>query len=135
MIKFILILVLGVGASFPAFGEVGKRIRNQVLFKNRLTTGNSEHVNIPHAGVKTFQATGLVSATTGAATILIQGSNVDSSVDADWVLLCTITLTLGTDSVGDGCATNADWRYQRARVSAISGTDAAVNVYVSGGVE
>lgn len=135
MIKFFLILALGFSASLGAQAEIGKRIRNQVLFSGRTTTGNSEHVNIPHAGVKTFQATGAVSASTGAATILIQGSNVDSAVDTDWVLLCTITLSLTTTSVGDGCATNADWRYQRARVSAISGTNAAVNVYVSGGVE
>jgi hypothetical protein len=76
----------------------------------------------------TFQATGTTTASTGAATIKIQGSNVDDV--NSYVDLGTITLTLGTTLTADGFATTAPWRFVRANVTAISGTGASVNVYM-----
>jgi hypothetical protein len=73
-------------------------------------------------GKATYQAaiagTGAVS-----ATVVIEVSN-DS---ANWITLGTITLS-GTTSATDGFASNAVWLLNRANVTAISGTNAAVTV-------
>lgn len=74
-----------------------------------------------------FQATGTTSAGSGAATILIQVSEVDT--DAAYMTMGTISLTLGTTLTADGFASDAPWKYTRAKVSAISGTNASVTVY------
>lgn len=83
-------------------------------------------------GRRTFHAYGATSAGSGAATILIEVSDFTSPGTAtnaqNWVLASTITLTLGTTRSGDGAAVDASWRWIRARVSSISGTDATVSV-------
>ena len=76
----------------------------------------------------TFQAVGTTTAGAGAATIQIQGSNIDN-VNA-YVTIGTITLTLGTTLVADGFSTSAPWKFVRANVTAISGTGASINVYM-----
>lgn len=76
----------------------------------------------------TFQAVGTTTAGAGAATIQIQGSNIDD-VNA-YVTLGTISLTLGTTLVADGFSTDAAWKFVRANITAISGTGASVNVYM-----
>lgn len=84
----------------------------------------------------TFQASGETSAGAGAATIQIQVSNADdptvTAVSGDphglWITAGTITLTLATTVSSDGFAINAPWKWARAWISAISGTDATVNV-------
>jgi hypothetical protein len=78
-----------------------------------------------------FFAYGTTSAGAGAATILIEVSDKDSPSNAtnvDWVIAGTITLVLGTTQTNDGFVTDAAWRWVRARVSAISGTDGTVTV-------
>ncbi len=75
---------------------------------------------------RTYQAAGATSASTGAATVKIQVSDDDSN----WIDLATITLSLTTSSSSDGFATSAPWRYSRANVTAISGTGAAVTVWM-----
>ena len=66
----------------------------------------------------TVSGTGAVSATV----------NVEVSNDnTNWLVLGTITLS-GTTSASDGFAAGAPWPYTRARVTAISGTSAAVTV-------
>lgn len=77
----------------------------------------------------TFQAYGSTSAGTGAATILVQVSNVD--VDATYITMGTISLTLGTTVTSDGFSSNAAWKYVRYKISAISGTNAAVTVVLA----
>ena len=64
---------------------------------------------------------------TGAvtATVVIEGSNDPSY--STWVTLATITLS-GTTTASDGYATIATWPNVRARLTAISGTSAAVTV-------
>jgi hypothetical protein len=74
----------------------------------------------------TFQAYGTTTAGGGTVTVLIQGSNID--LDAAFITIGTITLTLGTTVTSDGFVTSAPWKYVRANVSAISGTGASVNV-------
>lgn len=80
---------------------------------------------VPKAAPKsTFQAT---VTGTGAltATVVIEGSNDRTN----WVAtpLGTISLS-GNDSVTDGFANDAPWKYVRARISALTGTGATVNV-------
>lgn len=72
----------------------------------------------------TFQASGAVSASTGAASIKIQVSNDGTN----WLDLGTITLTLGTAATSDGFAAYAAWSNVRANVDSISGTNASVTV-------
>jgi hypothetical protein len=74
----------------------------------------------------TFQAYGTTTAGAGAATVLIQGSNIDDT--NAFITIGTISLTLGTTITSDGFATNVAWKYVRAYVSSISGTNASVNV-------
>lgn len=74
----------------------------------------------------TFQAYGSTSSGSGAATILIQVSNVDT--DAAFITMGTISLTLGTTVTADGFASGARWKFVRAKISAISGTGASVTV-------
>ena len=94
------------------------------------------HINGPKA---TFSANGETSAGAGAATIIVEVSLVatpstDVSGDglADWITAGTITLTLATTMASDGFALDAPWRWARARLSAISGTGAAVSVLMGG---
>jgi len=75
-----------------------------------------------------FQASGLTTASTGAATVLIQVSNDG----VNYITLGTITLTLGTSVTSDGFAVANSYEYYRANLSAISGTGANVSVYMKG---
>lgn len=111
------------------------KIRVHQFYNDRTTTSTISAIEPLKSwtGIKTFQATGTTSAGAGAATIIVYGSNANSTVVTDWAVLCTITLVLGTTSSGDACTTNADFAYNQVRVSAISGTDASVDVYVAGG--
>lgn len=74
----------------------------------------------------TYQAAGTTSAGSGAATVVIEVSDNGD----DWLTLGTITLTLGTTSTSDGFASAATWAFARANVTAISGTDATVSVWM-----
>lgn len=93
-----------------------------------ITTATSA-VFQPLAGRGTFQCQGTVSASTGASVITLEGSNFNSAVTADWIVLVTSTLTLATTSTSAGGTYTADWKYIRARVNSISGTTATVNCY------
>lgn len=74
---------------------------------------------------KTFQAKGATSAGSGAATILVQGSNDDG---ASWDTVGTITLTLGTTSSSDSFTDTSRYGSYRGNVSALSGTNANVTL-------
>lgn len=73
---------------------------------------------------RTYQASGTTTAGSGAATILVQGSNDGSN----WDTIGTITLTLGTTSTSDSFTSLDRYGKLRGNVSAISGTGASVNV-------
>jgi len=102
------------------------------LLTDATATGAGEK-HSPRCVNRTFQAMGTTSAGAGAATIIIEASDKASpteSTNVDWTTLGTITLTLGTTQTNDGFVSYASWRWIRARVSAISGTDATVNAYM-----
>ncbi len=58
-----------------------------------------------------------------SATVVVEGSN--NAID--WVPIATLNLS-GTDRGADGGVAQIIWEYLRARVTAISGTNAAVTV-------
>lgn len=95
------------------------------------TTNVSSEAKAPWCGPYTYQATGVTSAGSGAATIIIEVSNVGGA-DTNWITMGTIALTLGTAVTTDGFASNAPWKYVRARISSISGTNATVSVLMTG---
>lgn len=74
--------------------------------------------------VKTYQANGTTSAGSGAATIKVQGSNND----ANWDDIGTISLTLATTTSSDSFTSDDRYLYVRGNVTAISGTNASVNL-------
>lgn len=101
------------------------------MFATSSTTGaqtatGSSQAHRPNAGIRTFSAHGTTSAGSGAATIIIEASN--QNTPSVWITLGTITLTLGTTETADAFVSDAPYRYVRARISAISGTDATVYV-------
>lgn len=71
---------------------------------------------------RTFQAT-VTGSGALSATIIIEGANNG----VDFLEIGTITLA-GDDRVSDGFASQAKWAQVRARLSTLSGTDAAVTV-------
>lgn len=76
---------------------------------------------------KLFQAKGSTSSGPGAAVVLVQGSNDNST----WETIATFTLTLGTVVTSDSFASDSKWRYIRGNVQSISGTGAAVTLYLA----
>lgn len=97
------------------------RITDILVSATTTTTGSWMYKDAPNA---TYQAT--VSGTGAvSATIVIDVSN--DGVNAVTTALGTITLS-GTTSASDGFTTSAPWKYVRARITAISGTNATVNV-------
>jgi hypothetical protein len=92
------------------------------ILLNAATTTQTGAALVVYQVNRTFQAT---VAGTGAvsATVIIEGSNDG----ANFLTLGTITLS-GTTSASDGFVSDAAWGYVRARLTAISGTGAAVTV-------
>jgi hypothetical protein len=77
----------------------------------------------------TFQAIVTGTGTVGA-TVVVQGSNEDATfngVKSNWVTIDTYTLS-GTTTATNGSTSVSTWRYVSANVTAISGTNATVEV-------
>lgn len=96
------------------------------LLSSAIATGAATAHRSPNR-TKTYQASGTTSAGAGASTIVIQGSNNNST----WVTIGTITLTLSTTASSDAFTSDDRFTYVRANVTAISGTDATVSAYMS----
>lgn len=101
------------------------------LLSQSIATGAGE-IKRPRVIKKTFQARGKTTAGAGAATIIIEASDFDNPGTGDWVTLGTITLTLSATNSSDGFTSDGPWKYVRARISAISGTNAAIDAVVAG---
>lgn len=93
------------------------------------TTTISGSAHQPWGGKRVFQAYGTTSAGSGSATI-----KIEASLDGvGWVELDSLSLTLATTratGVEDSSENGFPWLNIRARVSAITGTDASVNVWM-----
>jgi len=120
-----LVLAVAVG---PLWAQARTMSPSTALLTAATTTASGaaqKPITVP----RTYHAFGTTSAGAGAATIVIEVSNIETpATDADWILMGTITLTLGTTQTSDGFASHAAWRNVRARVTAISGTTATVSV-------
>ena len=75
---------------------------------------------------RTFQATGQTTSGSGGAVVYVEVSNDN----ANWILMGSITLTLGTTTTTDGFSSLASWTYTRGKLYSITGTGASVNLYM-----
>ncbi|MCK5611366.1 hypothetical protein KAR91_56370 [Candidatus Pacearchaeota archaeon] len=102
---------------------------NQIiqLIEDAITTVTGDPFPVAEVA-RTYQAK-VVGTGAVTATVVIEGSNDTQAVVANktWVLLGTITLS-GTTSDTDGFGSVLPWQETRARITAVSGTDATVNV-------
>ena len=89
-----------------------------------------KYVPMPQGNV-TFHAIGITSASTGAATVKVQVSNVENNPNS-WVDLGTITLAISTLSTSDGFASSAKWEFVRGNITALSGSGASVSLIMGG---
>jgi len=110
-----------------------RQISTVVLLSNATTTQSGQRHTAWDAKL-TFQAVGRTTSGSGSASVDIQVSNVTNPTqDSHWLTAMTISLTLGSATdAGDGQEFDAKWRHVRARVTAISGTGASVDVYMGG---
>ena len=97
-----------------------------VVLLNAATTTTSGDAHQLIGNARTYSASGTTSAGSGSATIVIEVRNDTSEA---YITMGTITLTLGTTATADGLSSIVPWKYTRARVTAISGTNATVSVY------
>lgn len=98
---------------------------------NEATAPVTSRVAPIRSGVKrTMQATGQTTAGAGAATIVVGVSNDG----VNFITAATIVLVLAASPAvaTDGFALDAAWRFIRADLTAISGTGAAVSVFLGG---
>lgn len=81
-------------------------------------------------GAKTFHVqltgSGAVSAT---IQVMVSNTTASSAVLGNWVTHGTITIS-GTSVVSDGYVAMSPWKFYRPYVSAISGTNASLDIYV-----
>lgn len=105
-----------------------------IILKEAITaTGSSDPVQL-NSDQFSVQASGFTTAGAGAATVVVEVSNVPSpTVDGDWVAAGTISLTLATTKSADAVAIAVPYKRARVRVSAISGTGASVSAYLCQG--
>lgn len=124
---FLILIMASVGHALP-----GRNNSSDKILDAATTTGAQGKLTF-NGPQGTIQCVGTTSAGSGASVILIEVSNVTapaSATSVDWQTAGTITLTLGTTQTGDGFTINAPWRWIRAKVSSISGTNATLNCYM-----
>lgn len=127
--KLFITLLLTLFVIVPAqaqFGRPSRTVDMMTAVTSAPTTGSTLR---PKSINRTFQAFGSTSAGAGTATVIIEGSNHLDPTAHDWATLATFSLSFSNTSEGtEGVSSSAAWRYVRARLTAISGTDAAVTV-------
>ena len=107
---------------------MGLQVRASKLLNAAIATGAGESLE-PLQGPlldRTFQATGQTSSGAGSVTVDVEVSDDK----ANWIVQRTITLTLSSAVSTDGYTTRAPWKYVRGNVTAISGTGAAVTLWI-----
>lgn len=105
-------------------------VKTDTIITDKTTTGVSG-VSKPLGMYRTFQGFGNVSASTGAATIEIQVSNDCTN----YIVIDTLSLTLGTTVTSDYYENQYAWKCVRGNVATISGTNAKVSLIIGGHVE
>ena len=84
----------------------------------------------PALGPVELAARGIQAIVTGVGAVTATVNIEVSNDNVNFLVLATITLS-GTTSATDGFASQAQWNFVRANVTAISGTSAAVTVLMS----
>ena len=100
----------------------GVKVFSVDLLTSQTTTATGE-THEPFGRTRSFSAYGSTSGA-GAVVATIEVSNNNSI----WLTLGSISLTLGTSVTQDGFSSETPWRYVRAKISSISGTNATVTV-------
>ncbi len=103
-----------------------RRAQTQAIVTGKTSTGVTSPAYQPWGAARTFQVQGETTNSTGAAEVEVQVSNDGTN----YLILCTVTLSLTTTTSGDACSSIVPWRYVRADVNSISGTGANVDVYM-----
>jgi hypothetical protein len=118
-----LILLLSLLFSFNVHAALATLVSAATATGNGTMTHaqNTAFVNM------TMQAVGTVSASTGASTIKLQGSNDG----ATWIDIGTATLTLGTTATAAVVTNTANYLWYRANVATLTGTNATVSAYLN----
>ncbi len=93
------------------------------ILTDATTTVTSDSLSLGDTS-KTAQIKGTTTAGSGAATVVVEVTN---NTDWPWLTAATLSLTLGTSATSDGVAITSAWKYIRLRITAISGTGAAVS--------
>lgn len=107
-------------------------LETQTLLNAVLVTGAGAAFT-PSSRSMTFQASGLTTAGAGAASIQPEGSNAASPGVGDWVPIGSpLALTLGTTKTSAAATVVTQFRQIRGNVVSISGTNAAVSLFVTG---
>lgn len=102
------------------------RLKKHALMKSVLAAATAEAYEFTDARPnRTFQGT-VIGTGVVTATIIIEASNDGTN----FMTLGTITLS-GTTTATDGFVSVANWIYVRARLTAVSGTGAAVTVIMA----
>ena len=102
------------------------KAKSHVFLSAATGTGASDSIQ-PNNRNKVFHLTGFVSASTGAASVTVEGSNDG----VNWFVLDTLTLTLGTAITSDSGVNSDAWLNVRGNVGSISGTNAQVTLTMS----
>ena len=102
-----------------------RKTSTQALLTNATTTGAGNSFE-PWGDTRTYGATGVCD-DSGTAVISIEVRN-DSN--AAWILMGTITITLSPTASGDGFSSIVPWKYVRARITSLSGTNATISVFM-----
>lgn len=103
-----------------------RKLDSMILLDDSIATDTSEVIR-PNSHILSFMTFGTTSTGAGSATVLIEAS-LDNT---NWFTVDTLSLTLATTVSNDDGNSVVPYPYIRARISAISGTDATVSVYLA----
>ncbi len=130
LIATLAILLLGIAEPLVAQTQTRTMNATTTLLADTTTTVSSAAFR-PLTKDRTFHVYGATSSGAGSVTVVIEVTNINSAVtstNVDWITMGTVTLALTTTRASDGFVAQSAWTYVRARVTAISGTGAAVTV-------
>jgi len=131
MRRVAILIVAVVLALSSGLGAQTRTMNATTLVLDAATTTATSAVFRPQTDTRTFHVYGATSSGSGSVTVAIEVSNILNPVNTtnvDWISMGTITLALTTTRASDGFVSTAAWTSVRARVTAISGTGAAVSV-------
>ncbi len=94
------------------------------ILENATATGAGGWV-FKDAPLSSVQAFGSTTSGSGATVVSIEATN---NTNGSYIVIGTISLTLGTTVTTDGFIIQAPWKYIRGNVTSISGTGASVTI-------